>query len=257
METGGNPAVFAISPFRERGGPCCSTATTTSSPRPPTGWRQPSPSSRCSRRGAAEEDAPVLRLDGVADDRLAAPPALRPRRLRRQGADLGAPRRPSSSCETHGIAPAVTLKLIFDGEEEIGSPFFGAFTERHKDLLAADVALVTDGPKDASGRPTIAFGARGILALELTLEAARRDVHSGNFSVPEPGLGARGRPARAPWPRRTARRCRRLRGRRHAADARRARDARGASRSTAPRSRRSSACRCPPSTSSGSCSARR
>ena len=43
-----------------------------------------------------------------------------------------------------------------------------------------------DGPKDASGRPTVAFGARGILSLELTLEAARRDVHSGNFSVPNP-----------------------------------------------------------------------
>src|SRR5712692_11503390 len=68
----------------------------------------------------------------------------------------------------------------------MGSTHFGSFTERHRDLLAADVALVMDGPKDASGRPTVAFGARGILSLELTLEAARRDVHSGNFSVPNP-----------------------------------------------------------------------
>jgi acetylornithine deacetylase/succinyl-diaminopimelate desuccinylase-like protein len=80
----------------------------------------------------------------------------------------------------------VALKFIFDGEEEMGSTNFGAFTEQHRDLLAADVVLVMDGPKDASGRPTVAFGARGILSLELTLESARRDVHSGNFSVPNP-----------------------------------------------------------------------
>ena len=87
----------------------------------------------------------------------------------------------------HGIAPRVAVKFIFDGEEEMGSPHFGPFTEQHRDLLAADLVLVMDGPKDASGRPTVAFGARGILSLELTLESARRDVHSGNFSVPNPG----------------------------------------------------------------------
>ena len=85
-----------------------------------------------------------------------------------------------------GIGPRVAVKFIFDGEEEMGSPHFGPFTERHRDLLVADLVLVTDGPKDASGRPTVAFGARGILSLELTLESARRDVHSGNFSVPNP-----------------------------------------------------------------------
>jgi len=68
----------------------------------------------------------------------------------------------------------------------MGSQHFGAYTEKHRDLLAADLVLVMDGPKDASGRPTVAFGARGVLSLELTLEAARRDVHSGNFTVPNP-----------------------------------------------------------------------
>ena len=85
-----------------------------------------------------------------------------------------------------GIAPAVNVKFIFDGEEEIGSPFFGPFTEAHRELLAADVVIVTDGPKHASGRPTIAGGARGVMKIELELEAARRDVHSGNFAVPNP-----------------------------------------------------------------------
>jgi acetylornithine deacetylase/succinyl-diaminopimelate desuccinylase-like protein len=86
-----------------------------------------------------------------------------------------------------GTAPGVNVKLIFDGEEEIGSPFFGPFTEAHRDLLAADLVLVTDGPKHGSGRPTIAGGARGVMKLELEIEGARRDVHSGNFAVPNPG----------------------------------------------------------------------
>ena len=85
-----------------------------------------------------------------------------------------------------GIAPRVHVKLLLEGEEEVGSPGFGAFVAANRDLLAADLVLVTDGPKDATERPTVVFGARGILALTLELEAARRDVHSGNFSVPNP-----------------------------------------------------------------------
>jgi acetylornithine deacetylase/succinyl-diaminopimelate desuccinylase-like protein len=84
------------------------------------------------------------------------------------------------------IAPRVNVKMIFDGEEEIGSPFFGPFTEAHRDLLAADVVIVTDGPKHASGRPTIAGGARGVMKIEMVIESARRDLHSGNFAVPNP-----------------------------------------------------------------------
>ena len=84
------------------------------------------------------------------------------------------------------LPPRVNVKFIFDGEEEIGSPFFGPLTEKHRELLGADLVLVTDGPKHASGRPTVMFGARGVLKFELTLESARRDLHSGNFAVPNP-----------------------------------------------------------------------
>src|SRR5437763_1153032 len=83
-------------------------------------------------------------------------------------------------------ASRVNVKLILDGEEEIGSPYFGAFCEKNKALLAADVVIITDGPKHASGRPTIAGGARGVGKIELELEAARRDLHSGNYAVPNP-----------------------------------------------------------------------
>jgi acetylornithine deacetylase/succinyl-diaminopimelate desuccinylase-like protein len=185
LETGGNPAVFG-----ERQVPGATRTVLIychydTKPIPPKGWLQPDPLEPVVRTGLAEDGAPPRALDGVADDEL---PRLW---LYARGAsdDKG-----PIWCHLHalalmdalGVAPAVNVKLIFDGEEEIGSPFFGPFTEAHRDLLAADVVLVTDGPKHASGRPTITGGARGVLKIELVIEAARRDVHSGNFTVPNP-----------------------------------------------------------------------
>jgi acetylornithine deacetylase/succinyl-diaminopimelate desuccinylase-like protein len=154
-------------------------------PIPLDGWLQPNPIEPVFRRGLAEEGAAPLALGDLSDDDLEGV------RLYARGAsdDKG-----PIWCHLHaielmdalGLASSVNVKFIFDGEEEVGSPFFGPFAEAHRELLAADVVLVTDGPKHASGRPTIAGGARGIMKLELVLEAARRDVHSGNFVVPNP-----------------------------------------------------------------------
>ena len=185
METGGNPAVYGSLPLPGARRTILIYCHFDVKPAPPAGWLQPSPFEPVLRRGTAEEGAPVLGLADVADDLLAQ------HRLYARGAsdDKGPIWAHLTALElmrAQGLSPRVALKFIFDGEEEMGSTHFGAFTERHRDLLAADVALVMDGPKDASGRPTVAFGARGILSLELTLETARRDVHSGNFNVPNP-----------------------------------------------------------------------
>lgn len=185
LETSGNPAVYGSlhSPAARR--TVLIYCHYDVKPAPPGGWLQPSPFEPVLRDGTAEEGAPILSLTDVPDD------LLPQHRLYGRGAsdDKGPIWAHLSALElmrARGIAPRVALKFIFDGEEEVGSPNFGALTEQHRDLLAADVVLVMDGPKDASGRPTVAFGARGILSLELTLESARRDVHSGNFSVPNP-----------------------------------------------------------------------
>ena len=185
METGGNPAVYGSLPLPGASRTVLIYCHFDVKPAPSAGWLQPSPFEPILRLGTAEEGAPSLGLADVADD------LLPQHRLYARGAadDKGPIWAHLTAVElmrAQGLAPRVGLKFIFDGEEEMGSTHFGAFTERHRDLLAADVALVMDGPKDASGRPTVAFGARGILSLELTLETARRDVHSGNFSVPNP-----------------------------------------------------------------------
>ncbi|HUM15152.1 MAG TPA: M20/M25/M40 family metallo-hydrolase [Candidatus Nitrosotalea sp.] len=185
METGGNPVVYGALPAPDARRTVLIYCHYDTKPAPAVDWLQPSPFAPVLRRGTAEEGAPVLDLGAVPDD------LLPQHRLYGRGAsdDKGPIWAHLTAIElmrAQGMAPRVNLKLIFDGEEEMGSQHFGSFTETHRNLLAADVALVTDGPKDASGRPTVAFGARGVLSLELTLEAARRDVHSGNFSVPNP-----------------------------------------------------------------------
>jgi acetylornithine deacetylase/succinyl-diaminopimelate desuccinylase-like protein len=185
METGGNPAVYGAVPAPGATSTVLIYCHYDVKPATPTGWLQPSPFEPVLRAGTAEEGAATLALDAVADE------ALPRHRLYGRGAsdDKGPIWAHLTAIElmrARGIAPRVAVKFIFDGEEEMGSQHFGPFTEEHRDLLAADLVLVTDGPKDASGRPTVAFGARGILSLELTLESARRDVHSGNFSVPNP-----------------------------------------------------------------------
>jgi acetylornithine deacetylase/succinyl-diaminopimelate desuccinylase-like protein len=185
METGGNPAVFG-----ERRVP---GATRTvlfychydTKPIPLAGWLQPDPLEPVFRRGLAEDGAPLVPLNDITDERLGDV------RLYARGASddkgpIWSHLHALDVMDAVGLAPAVNVKFVFDGEEEIGSPFFGTFTERHRDLLAADLVIITDGPKHASGRPTVAGGARGVMKIELEIEAARRDLHSGNYAVPNP-----------------------------------------------------------------------
>jgi acetylornithine deacetylase/succinyl-diaminopimelate desuccinylase-like protein len=185
LETGGNPAVFGERRVAGATRTLLLYCHYDTKPIPLEGWLQPDPIEPVFRRGLAEDGAPLIKFTDIADD------GWGDIRLYARGAsdDKG-----PIWCHLHalelmdavGIAPKVNVKFIFEGEEEIGSPCFGAFCETHRDLLAADVVVITDGPKHASGRPTISGGARGVGSITLELEAARRDVHSGNFAVPNP-----------------------------------------------------------------------
>ena len=185
LETEGNPAVFGerrVPGARRTVLIYCHYDT---KPIPLAGWLQPSPLEPVLRRGLAEDGAAAEPFESIA------PSDLPQYRLYARGAadDKGpiwCHLEALRLMETLGIAPAVNVKFIFDGEEEIGSPFFGPLTERQCDLLLADLVLVTDGPKHGSGRPTISGGARGNVKIEMVLETARRDLHSGNFVVPNP-----------------------------------------------------------------------
>lgn len=80
------------------------------------------------------------------------------------------------------------IKVLLEGEEEIGSPHMPEFIREHSDELRADLVIVSDGPVHESGRSIISFGVRGVLDIELRARGANQDLHSGNWGgiVPNP-----------------------------------------------------------------------
>ncbi|MFQ5895451.1 MAG: M20/M25/M40 family metallo-hydrolase [Nitrospinota bacterium] len=87
-----------------------------------------------------------------------------------------------------GAQVPVRVKMILEGEEEVGSPHLEAFVRAHPDLLRADVVYSADGGMHPSGRPTVFLGARGILPVRVVARGPKRDVHSGTYggAVPNP-----------------------------------------------------------------------
>ena len=73
------------------------------------------------------------------------------------------------------------VKFIFEGEEEIGSPSLEAFLEDHKDLLQADIILVSDTSMIGKETPSITTGLRGLAYWQIEVDGPNRDLHSGHF----------------------------------------------------------------------------
>ncbi|MEZ5305102.1 MAG: dipeptidase [Verrucomicrobiales bacterium] len=75
----------------------------------------------------------------------------------------------------------VNLTLLFEGEEEIGSPSLEAFLRENRDELACDIIAVSDTGMVAPGVPTFTYGLRGISCLEAFVTGPKMDLHSGVF----------------------------------------------------------------------------
>ncbi len=73
------------------------------------------------------------------------------------------------------------VKFIFEGEEEIGSPSLEAFLEDHKELLQADIILVSDTSMIGKETPSITTGLRGLAYWQIEVDGPNRDLHSGHF----------------------------------------------------------------------------
>ena len=78
----------------------------------------------------------------------------------------------------------INVKLLLEGEEEIGSRSLPHIMATHRDLLTADVLVSADGGRWRPGIPTINTNSRGITAMELTLRTAGTDLHSGRYGGP-------------------------------------------------------------------------
>jgi len=73
------------------------------------------------------------------------------------------------------------VKFMIEGEEEIGSPSLGKFCEENKELLKADIILVSDTGMIAPDVPSITTGLRGLSFMEVTVTGPNKDLHSGIF----------------------------------------------------------------------------
>ena len=73
------------------------------------------------------------------------------------------------------------VKFLIEGEEEVGSPSLPAFLEKHKEMLACDVILVSDTSMIAPDVPSITTGLRGLAYWQVEVTGPNVDLHSGLF----------------------------------------------------------------------------
>ncbi|MDC6351830.1 M20/M25/M40 family metallo-hydrolase [Zeaxanthinibacter sp. PT1] len=82
------------------------------------------------------------------------------------------------------------VKVILDSEEEKGSKPLPDAVKQYRELLAADLLIINDGPVHASGLPTVVYGCRGITTMSITTYGPIKPQHSGHYGnyAPNPGL---------------------------------------------------------------------
>jgi acetylornithine deacetylase/succinyl-diaminopimelate desuccinylase-like protein len=165
LETAGNPLVYASLNVPDATRTLLLYCHYDGQPVSPKGWQQPDPftpvvrEGRIYARSASDDKSPII-MTLAAIDALAAA----------------------------GLAPSSNIRVILDGEEEAGSPSLVPAIAKYRDRLAADLMVILDGPQHSSGRPTIAYGARGIARVDITVFGPKAGVHSGNYGnwIPNP-----------------------------------------------------------------------
>ena len=80
----------------------------------------------------------------------------------------------------------VNVRVIVEGEEEVGGEGIAAFVREHGDQLKADVALVSDTEMFAPDLPTLCVGLRGMIYTEIEVHGSRTDLHSGIYGGAAP-----------------------------------------------------------------------
>ncbi|MEX2660348.1 MAG: dipeptidase [Vicinamibacterales bacterium] len=75
----------------------------------------------------------------------------------------------------------VNMKILLEGEEEVGSANLDDFIKAHREELGADVVVISDSPMFDRGIPSICYGLRGLVYFQIDLRGTKSDLHSGSF----------------------------------------------------------------------------
>jgi acetylornithine deacetylase/succinyl-diaminopimelate desuccinylase-like protein len=89
-----------------------------------------------------------------------------------------------------GVKPSVNIKLLYEGEEEQGSPHFAALVAKNLELVRGDLLIMGDGPMHQSGKQEINFGNRGITGFRATVYGPLKPLHDGHYGswAPSPAV---------------------------------------------------------------------
>ncbi len=82
--------------------------------------------------------------------------------------------------KNHGKLP-VNIKMLIEGEEEVGSANLENFVKEHAEMLKADLVLISDSSMFKKGVPSVCYGLRGLAYMEVEVTGPNRDLHSGTF----------------------------------------------------------------------------
>jgi acetylornithine deacetylase/succinyl-diaminopimelate desuccinylase-like protein len=83
--------------------------------------------------------------------------------------------------ETVGLP--MSVRFMFEGEEEISSPHLEGFVDSHAAELAADAVVCCDGDMDPSGRPLVSLGMKGLVYVQLRCKKTKTDLHSSKAAL--------------------------------------------------------------------------
>jgi len=156
-------------------------------PADPRDWKQPSPFIPVLRTARLEEGAKdISGFRGL--DRFDPNWRLYARSAADDKAPIVALLAALDALKSAGVTPSSNVRVVLDGEA--GSPSLAEAIPRYRDKVTSDLMLLLEGPVHQSGRPTIAFGARGFLDMDLTVYGPKVGVNSGNYGnwVPNPAL---------------------------------------------------------------------